>query len=153
MRRSNLPQRSLKRNNKQLKNLTCASAVIPSPSFLMLLCVHCASMAFEQRLVQLEGSEALFRAQDKSSRPDHLRLLDDSCSAPAALRLKVGAQVRYSSPSTENVLQFYRQQDENRLSGRQYIGYVAWASRGGDTPEMVHSRANSGTSDANGNIP
>ncbi|CAM9942117.1 unnamed protein product, partial [Sphacelaria rigidula] len=47
----------------------------------------------EQRLGQLEGDEVLSRAEDKGSRPDHLKQLDDSCPAPATLRTKVGAQV------------------------------------------------------------
>ncbi|CAN0054626.1 unnamed protein product [Scytosiphon promiscuus] len=47
----------------------------------------------EERLAQLEGSEVVSKAENRGNRPDHLRQLDDSCSAPATLRLKVGAQV------------------------------------------------------------
>lgn len=46
-----------------------------------------------QRLAELEGTEVLLKAEDKGSRADLVKQLDDSCSAPAALRLKVGAQV------------------------------------------------------------
>ncbi|CAM9408333.1 unnamed protein product [Hapterophycus canaliculatus] len=47
----------------------------------------------EERLAQLEGSEVVSKAENRGNRPDYLRQLDDSCSAPATLRLKVGAQV------------------------------------------------------------
>lgn len=33
------------------------------------------------------------RAENKGNRPDYLRQLDDACSAPPTLKLKVGAQV------------------------------------------------------------
>jgi len=52
-------------------------------------CVYCI-----QRLAQLGGSEVVSRAENKGTRPEYLRQLDDSCSAPSTLRLKVGAQVR-----------------------------------------------------------
>lgn len=35
----------------------------------------------------------LQRAEDKSTRPEFSKQLDDACSAPAALKLKIGAQV------------------------------------------------------------
>ncbi|CAN0109584.1 unnamed protein product [Pylaiella littoralis] len=47
----------------------------------------------EERLAQLEGTEVVSRADNRGNRPDYLRQLDDSCSAPTTLRLKVGAQV------------------------------------------------------------
>ena len=46
-----------------------------------------------QRLAQLGGAEVVSRAENKGTRPEYLRQLDDSCSAPSTLRLKVGAQV------------------------------------------------------------
>ena len=46
-----------------------------------------------QRLAQLDGAEVVSRADNKSNRPDYLRQLDDACSAPSTLKLKVGAQV------------------------------------------------------------
>ena len=46
-----------------------------------------------QRLGKLEGSEVVARAQDRCSRPEYRRQLDEACSAPETLRLKVGAQV------------------------------------------------------------
>ena len=47
----------------------------------------------EQRLGQLQGAEVVARAEDRGNRKDHLMQLDDSCSAPKTLKLKVGAQV------------------------------------------------------------
>ncbi|CAM9643345.1 unnamed protein product [Ascophyllum nodosum] len=46
----------------------------------------------EERLGKLEGSEVVARAQDRCSRPEYRRQLDEACSAPETLRLKVGAQ-------------------------------------------------------------
>lgn len=46
-----------------------------------------------QRLAQLDGAEVVSRAENKGNRPDNLRQLDDACSAPSTLKLKVGAQV------------------------------------------------------------
>lgn len=46
-----------------------------------------------QRLAQLDGAEVVSRAENKGNRPDYLRQLDDACSAPSTLKLKVGAQV------------------------------------------------------------
>lgn len=54
-----------------------------------------------QRLSRLEGTEVTAKADDKANRPEYLRQLDDSCAAPGALRLKVGAQVRVPSDKAE----------------------------------------------------
>ncbi|CAM9900314.1 unnamed protein product [Ectocarpus sp. 4 AP-2014] len=47
----------------------------------------------EERLGRLDGAEVVSKAENRGNRPEFLRQLDDSCSAPATLRLKVGAQV------------------------------------------------------------
>lgn len=54
---------------------------------------RCMRVLDAQRLSQLEGEEVPLRAQDRGNNPDLLRQLDDACSAPMVLKLKVGAQV------------------------------------------------------------
>lgn len=54
---------------------------------------YCSGLIPMQRLGRLDGAEVASKAENRGNRPDYLRQLDDSCSAPATLRLKVGAQV------------------------------------------------------------